>query len=78
MEKLINPEGNEVVILKGPVEFTDEIRKEMKDDWSQYAGMDIDDHEFTDGNWYYVEVTKVIDGPNNVGQKTWWHEAELF
>jgi hypothetical protein len=69
-EKVMDPEGNEVIILKGPMEFNDEIKKEMMDDWDQYAGMEIDDPEFIKGNWYYVE--------NSFGLKTWYHEAELY
>jgi hypothetical protein len=69
-EKVMDPEGNEVIILKGPMEFNDEIKKEMMDDWNQYSGMEIDNPEFIKGNWYYVE--------NSFGLKTWYHENELY
>jgi hypothetical protein len=79
MNKIVmTPDGNEGIIIKGPVEFNDELRKEITDDWNQYQGLEIDNPEYTAGNWYYVEVTKVIYGPNNVGQKTWWNEMELW
>jgi len=71
------PDGNEAIIIKGPVPFSDKIRKEMEDNWKQYAGLEIDNPEATKGNWYYTEVTKVIHGPNNIGEKSWYHEDEL-
>ena len=77
-EKVINPEGNEVIILKGPIPFNKEIKKEIEDNWNNYAGMEINNPDFTDGNWYYTEVINVIDGPNNIGEKLWYHEAELY
>jgi hypothetical protein len=76
-KKVMTPEGNEGIILKGPMEFNDEIRNEMESNWNMYQGLDIDDPEYTEGEWYYVEVIRVIDGPNNIGEKLWWHEAEL-
>ena len=76
-KKIMNSEGNEVIILKGPMTFNPEIRKEMELNWSRYAGLEIDDPEVVEGNWYYTEVVKVVYGPNNIGYKVWNHEDEL-
>ena len=72
------PDGNEAIITKGPVPFSGEIEKEMEANWDMYAGIDdLSDPETTEGNWYYTKVTKVIYGPDNVGEELWYHETEL-
>jgi hypothetical protein len=74
---VMTPDGNEAIVIKGPVPFSDEIRKEMETNWRMYQGLEIDNPETTEGNWYYTKVTKVMNGPNNVGEEIWYHEAEL-
>jgi hypothetical protein len=77
LEGLQDMEGNEVIILKGPFAFNNEIKKEMEADWDKYLGLDIDDPEQTEGDWYYVRVSRVVNGPEKLGEECWCTEYQL-
>jgi hypothetical protein len=74
-EKVMDPERQESIIIKGPVHFNDEIRKEIEENWDDYAGIDIDDPEMTEGDWYKVRV--IDEESEDYGKEIWYNGMEL-
>lgn len=70
--KLIDPTGNQVEIIKGPIPFKD-VDEDIDDPEAGFEDAYKDDDDF-----YQVKVIKVIHGPSNLGEARWWSNDELF